>query len=329
MPTGGDGSKRSPAHAGPLRPWERLTFALAFVLVAAGIVVLSISGAHGRSAGPRASRKTAPAAIRPPSGSGWGSVVLTGPGSIRFSAAAENARLAAALAPVLRDSTGNLAAGVVDAATGAVAVYGGDRQFHTASIIKVDILASLLLQHQWSDVPLSAQQRALAAEMIEDSNDQAANELWDAAGRGEGLKVANQELGLRQTTPGDGIYWGLTSTTVDDQLRLLADLASSHSPLAAGSRSYELGLMRHVTPDQAWGVTAAAVPGTAPAVKNGWLPDGSTTAWVINSIGVISRDGHEMLVAVLSSDQPSEAAGIAQVDAAAKAAVSAIAGARA
>jgi hypothetical protein len=329
MPAGGNQSRRSPAHAGPLRSWERLTFILAFVLVGAGIVVLSISGVHGHPAAPRARKKTAPAAIRPALASGWGSVVLTGPGSIRFSsAAAENARLAAALTPVLRNGTGNLAAGVVDAATGAVAVYGGDRKFHAASIIKVDILASLLLEHQWSDVPLSAGQRVLAAKMIEDSNDEAANELWDAAGQGQGLKAANEELGLRQTTPGDGIYWGLTSTTVDDQLRLLADLVSSQSPLSAGSRSYELGLMRHVAADQDWGVTAAAVPASAAAVKDGWLPDGSTTAWVINSIGVISRNGHELLVAVLSSDQPSESAGIAQVDAAARAAVSAIIGGR-
>jgi Beta-lactamase enzyme family len=329
MPAGADQSRRSPAHAGPLRPWERFTFVLAFVLVAAGIVVLSISGMHGHPAAPRGRRKNAPAAAHSASASGSRPVVLTGPGSIRFSSAtAQNARLAAALAPVLQNGTGNLAAGVVDAATGAVAVYGGGREFHTASIIKVDILASLLLQHQWSNAPLSARQRALATEMIEDSNNQAANELWEAAGEGQGVKAANQEFGLRQTTPGDGIYWGLTSTTVEDQLRLLADLASSHSPLSAGSRSYELGLMRHVTAGQDWGVTAAAVPGTAAAVKDGWLPDGSPTAWVINSIGVISRGGHEMLVAVLSSGQPSESAGITQVDAAAKAAVSAIAGDR-
>lgn len=330
MRAGGDRSGRSPAHAGPLRRWERLTFVLAFVLVAAGIVVLSVSGVHGHPAAPRARKKIAPAAARTAPASGSGSVVLTGPGSIRFSsAAAQNARLAAALAPVLRRGAGKLAAGVVDAATGAVAVYGGDREFHTASIIKVDILASLLLQHQWSNSPLTAQQQALATEMIEDSNDEAANELWEAAGEAEGVNVANEEFGLRQTTPGDGIYWGLTHTTVDDQLRLLADLASSHSPLSAGSRSYELGLMRHVATDQDWGVTAAAVPGTVSAVKDGWLPDGSATTWVINSIGVISHGGHEMLVAVLSSDQPSESAGITQVDAAARAAVSAISGARA
>jgi hypothetical protein len=49
---------------------------------------------------------------------------------------------------------------------------------------------------------------------------------------------------------------------------------------------------------------------------------------VINSIGVISRNGHELLVAVLSSDQPSESAGIAQADAAARTAVSAMIGGR-
>ena len=246
MPAGRQQSRRAPAHAGPLRPWERYTFVLAFVLVAAGIVALSISGVHGQSAAPRARKKPASAAMRPAPGGALQPVVLTGPGNIKFSSAQQNARLAAALAPVLRHDTGHLAAGVVDAATGTVAVYGGGREFHTASIIKVDILASLLLQHQWSNASLTAHQQALAAEMIEDSNDGAANELWEAAGQGQGVKVANQELGLRQTTPGDGIYWGLTSTTVDDQLRLLADLASSGSPLSAGSRSYELGMMRNV-----------------------------------------------------------------------------------
>ena len=324
MPAGADQSRRSPAHAGPLRRWERLTIVLAFALVAVGIVVLSVSNVHGHPAVPRPRRKAAPAAARTAPAGGARPVVLTGPGSIKFSAEAANARLAAALAPVLRGGTGSLAAGVVDAATGAVAVYGGDRRFHSASIIKVDILASLLLQHQWSNAPLNAQQRALATEMIEDSSDQAANELWGAVGESQGLTVANQELGLRQTRPGGGSYWGLTSTTVEDQLRLLADLASTHSPLSAGSRSYELGLMRHVAADQDWGVTAAAVPGAAAAVKDGWLPDGSATTWVVNSIGVISRGGHEMLVAVLSSDQPSEHAGITQVDAAARAAVSVI-----
>jgi beta-lactamase class A len=324
VPTARDQPRRSPAHAGRMRPWERLTIGLVLSLIAAIVVAVSISGVHTPN-GPRVRQKTTPAAEGLPLGSGSGSSVLTGPGSIPFtSAPQENERLTAALAPVRRHRTGTFAAGVIDVATGAAAVYDGGQLFHAASIVKVDILATLLLQHQRAGTRLSKRERVLAAEMIENSDNLAATDLWDAIGRAGGLRKANQKLGLRHTTPGAGVYWGLTSTTVDDQLRLLADLTSRNSPLSARSRSYELGLMRHVTADQAWGVTAAAARGTRSAVKNGWLPDGSYTTWVINSIGVIHDDGQEILVAVLSKDQPSESAGIAQADAAARAAVSAI-----
>src|SRR5262249_48838135 len=63
---------------------------------------------------------------------------------------------------------------------------------------------------------------------------------------------------------------------------------------------------------------------TRPAVKNGWMPDGPAGLWVINSIGVISHHGHRLLLAVLSSGQPSQLAGIRQAQAAARAAAAAI-----
>jgi hypothetical protein len=325
MPAQGDQPWRSPAHAGRLRPWEQITIGLVLVLIAAIVVALSVSDVHTDPGGPRVQQKTTPAVERLALGSGWGSSVLTAPDSIPFpSAPQENERLTAALAAVRRHRTGTFAVGVIDVATGAVAVYHGGWLFHTASIAKVDILATLLLQHQRAGTPLSQRQRVLAAEMIEKSDNKAATDLWDAIGRGNGLRNANRKLGLRHTTPGPGISWGLTSTTIDDQLRLLADLTSRDSPLSARSRSYELGLMRHVAAGQAWGVTAAATPGTRSAVKNGWLPDGSYTRWVINSIGVIHADGQEILVAVLSKDQPSESAGIGLAEAAARAVVSAI-----
>jgi hypothetical protein len=82
--------------------------------------------------------------------------------------------------------------------------------------------------------------------------------------------------------------------------------------------------MRHVEPAQAWGITAAAAAHTRPAVKNGWLPVGPDGQWVINSIGVIRHAGRRLDIVVLSSGQPSEAAGISQVQAAARAAAAAI-----
>ena len=160
--------------------------------------------------------------------------------------------------------------------------------------------------------------------MIEDSDNDAATDLWGDDGAAWGMAEANAKLGLTHTTPGADYYWGLTTTTVSDQLRLLRDLTSTPSPLDRASRSFELDLMEDVTPDQAWGVSAAATPGTSFAVKDGWLPD--PQGWVINSIGVIEHAHQQLLVAVLSNHQPSEEIGIAQVKAVALAAVDGVTG---
>ena len=100
-----------------------------------------------------------------------------------------------------------------------------------------------------------------------------------------------------------------------DQLRLLRVLTTRQSPLDARSRDYELDLMRSVIAGQNWGVSAAASPGSVLAIKNGWLPD--PELWVTNSMGVVDHRGQRLLIVVLSSGQPTEAAGIAQDQAAA------------
>ena len=76
--------------------------------------------------------------------------------------------------------------------------------------------------------------------------------------------------------------------------------------------------MRHVESEEAWGVTAAATPGTSPALKTGLLPDPQLL--VVNSIGVIHHGGHLLLEAILSDGQPTQAIGVAQENALAVAA---------
>jgi Beta-lactamase enzyme family len=213
---------------------------------------------------------------------------------------------------------------VLDQTTGATATYHASRSFDTASIVKADILAVLLLQHQQIGAPLSGEEQALAARMIENSDNGAATALWNAVEGGPGMEAGNAALGLRGTWPSTDGYWGLTTTTVADQLRLLSDLTSSRSPLHASARRYELSLMQAVEHSQDWGITAAADPGSRPAVKNGWMPAGLDGQWVINSIGVIRRCGQRLLIVVLSDGQPSEAAGIRQAQQAARAAASAM-----
>lgn len=63
--------------------------------------------------------------------------------------------------------------------------------------------------------------------------------------------------------------------------------------------------------------------GTAWALKNGWLARSSTGLWDINSIGRVTVDGDEYLMAALSDGNSTKAKGISLVEAAAKAAVAA------
>jgi hypothetical protein len=231
-----------------------------------------------------------------------------------------NQRLAAALAPIARRRQGSFAVGVYDPADGRTATYHRHLKFDTASIVKADILAVLLLRGQQAGSGLSEEQQDLATGMIEESDNDDASALWDAIGGGPGLRAGNAALGVRGIVPGPGGYWGLTTTTVTSELRLLSVLTSPRSRLHAAARRYELGLMRGVETGQDWGVSAAAAGGQRPAVKNGWLPMPPAGLWVINSIGVIRHAGHQLLIAVLSGGQPSEYAGIRQVQAAARAA---------
>lgn len=224
---------------------------------------------------------------------------------------------------------GRLSVAVADARGGGLVSYdSGGNAYDTASIVKVDLLAALLLRDQEAGTGLTARQRQLATDMIEKSDNRAADELWGDIGAGPGLTAANRTLGLRHTTPGDGFLWGLTQTTARDQIALLrAVLGDGPSPLSPASRAYLAGLMTSISDGQRWGVSAADSDGAHFALKNGWLQRSATKLWDVNSIGEITHDGHRLLVSVLSSGQRSEEEGIDQVERVVRAAVDGYVGA--
>lgn len=228
--------------------------------------------------------------------------------------------LAAAMKAVDVPEGVEVSVAVLDLASGASASYG-DRAFDTASIVKVDILAALLLQAQDAGRRLTATEKSYATAMIETSDNASASELWRAIGQAEGLDAANERLGLTGTEGGDGMLWGLTQTTAEDQLRLLRQVFGADSELSEDSRAYLSGLMGRIAVGQRWGVSAAG-DGSGWALKNGWLPRTATGLWDVNSVGRVTVDGRDCLVAVLSDGHATQAEGIALVEAAAVAAVS-------
>ncbi|MHB9862948.1 serine hydrolase [Streptomyces sp. YIM S03343] len=237
-----------------------------------------------------------------------------------------DALLSDALDGVALTGDQKVSAAVLDLDSGHSAAYG-DAAFDTASIVKVDILATVLLQAQDAGRQLTATEKSYATAMIENSDNESASALWRTIGKADGLDAANKRFGLTDTEGGDGMLWGLTQTTAADQLTLLQQVFGDgdDSKLSAASRAYMAGLMKTIEVDQQWGVSAAA-DGSAWALKNGWLARSTTGLWDVNSIGRVTAGDTDYLVAVLSKGSTTQAKGISLVEAAAKAAVGAFTG---
>lgn len=217
-----------------------------------------------------------------------------------------------AVASYLAGMTDDMTAAVYDEATGYTSLYRPGIAETTASIIKVDILATLLAQGQASGQALTPGDQALAQDMIEISDNDDAQSLWNAEGGAPAVQSFDTTAGLTQTTPDTAGYWGLSMTTAADQVQLVRLVAYPNNVLTPASQGYELGLMSNVDPSQAWGVSAGVAPGTAVALKNGWLPlDGG--GWQVNSVGYVNGDGRNYVIAVLT-DGMTEAGGISSIE---------------
>jgi hypothetical protein len=171
----------------------------------------------------------------------------------------------------------------------------------------------MLDQAQAAGRPLTESEEELATEMTEASDDEAADDLWLEVGDAAAISDFDSKVGMTQTVPNVAGYWGLSTTTALDQVRLLMQIAFPSAVLDSQSRTYELGLMTHIDSGQDWGVSSGPPDGTTVALKNGWLPL-SAGDWQVNSIGYITGSGRSYLIAVLTTGDPTEAYGIQTIE---------------
>jgi hypothetical protein len=233
-----------------------------------------------------------------------------------------HASLSTTFDQLLGERKDDVSAYAVDLRTGASVSYGQTSGMATASMVKLDILLTLLTHEQASGTMPSAGETALATAMITHSDNDAASSLWSAVGGGSGVAAANQRFGLTDTVPGPSSYWGSTTTGAADQVRLLRQVVGPSSVLGPAYRAYALHLLESVEPDQQWGVSAAS-DGDADdpplATKNGWLPrpvDGGR--WVVTSVGRVTAGGDPLALAVLTRSSSSMDEGIALIESVAK-----------
>jgi beta-lactamase class A len=214
----------------------------------------------------------------------------------------------------LATRTGDITMALYDDTNGRTYLYRPGVTETTASIIKVDILATLLHQAVVAGQPLDQQTADLATTMIENSDDNAATALWNQAGGPTGVGAFNAGAGLTGTALNAQGYWGLSTTSAADQLAVLQTLVFPNDLLDDPSRSYELGLMENDEADQQWGVSGGVPSGVTVALKDGWDPIGPTQAWQVNSIGWINGQGRDYLLAVLTDGNATEGYGISTIE---------------
>jgi beta-lactamase class A len=189
-----------------------------------------------------------------------------------------------------------------------------------ASVVKVDIMATLLSQQSGS-LP-SAKDESLLTGMIEESDNDSATTLWNEVGAPDAMSDFNASIGMTTTVPSQCVDcpnfpwpgWGLTTTSAENQITLLRQFVFGGGPLTTVQRQYGLGLMENVTSTEAWGVTAGVAPGVTVALKNGWLPLQGETDWQVNSIGWVDGDGRDYLAAIFTNGSPTEQYGIDTID---------------
>ncbi len=283
------------------------------VLGGAGLVGLGMRDDSGGGGLPSAG------AFRDQAAAGPASPAPTGPSPEEL-AAQQRAERSKALDTALQKFAATVpefSVAVLDKKTGAKYSFRGTEKYETASVVKVQVLACLLLTAQDNDRDLSSTELALAKRMIRLSDNDATTSLFARLGKAPAINKCNERLGLTQTTVNGA--WGLTRTTVDDQVRLLAQLVDAKGPLDEDSRELAHTLMSTVDDEQDWGVPAAALAGEDFTVKNGWLPRSTeSNRWIINSVGRITDDDTDVSIAVLSHGHASMSGGINVVEKAAK-----------
>jgi Beta-lactamase enzyme family len=299
-------------------------------VVGAGLLITAgILFAH-RGSGARQPGGSAAAATEPGSSAGTPTATAAVTASPRVPRPAASSGptthqdpLGAAAAAYVSSRAGVVLAAVYDLRTGQTWDLGQGPPQDEASVVKLDVLETLLAERGRSGTELSASDQALAGQMIEDSDNDAATSLWYEVGGPSSIRSFNSAAGLADTAPSSCVNcpgfpwpgWGLTTTVPGDQLALLRVLVLPNSLLTDAERSYALSLMENVTPDQRWGVSGGVPAQATVALKNGWLPLNSADSdWQINSVGWISGSGRDYLMAVLTTGNPTEQYGIDTID---------------
>ncbi|MGF7123547.1 serine hydrolase [Rhodococcus sp. TAF43] len=185
--------------------------------------------------------------------------------------------------------------------------FADTEPFATASVAKLFIADDLLYRESTDELELSEDEHTLVARMLEDSDDDAANELWNEYGASDlVLDVASRYALSTTSAPYDDNWWN-TETTAADLVGYYSAVLDGRGGLDAPHRDELLGYLRNSHPtaadgyDQRFGIPDGLPDETVKAVKQGWmccLDD----RWTHLSTGIVGADDRYVLVLLSRED---------------------------
>lgn len=206
---------------------------------------------------------------------------------------------------------------VFDRTTGSVlSSQDADRQVASMSVVKLLIALDALARNNWATPDPGTQQQL--HQMLADSDDQIADNMWVAGGGPDIVTRMVSLLGLTGTrAPGDPGEWGDTLITPQDMVtvyRYIADqLPKSDQDLILGALS-DAPKVADDGFDQYFGIPNG-MPNTSWAIKQGWGTSGSQA--VMNSTGLVGPQWRYVVIVLAAAPANSYATLPAVVTAAA------------
>jgi beta-lactamase class A len=170
--------------------------------------------------------------------------------------------------------------------------YDGDEAYTMGSSAKVPIMLTYLAAAQQQGRSLSDDEIWLLTTMIENSNNDSAQALFDSMGGDPAIINFLQSIGLSGYSPNSN-GWGWATFTPDTMVHLLT-LLYQKKILSDDYTGTALSLMQNVQSDQRFGLGDTSPSGATVYMKDGWVvgPDGS---WDANSSGIVTI-GHETYI---------------------------------
>jgi uncharacterized protein YerC len=187
----------------------------------------------------------------------------------------------------------------------------------TASVIKAQVLAGVLLQAQDRGVAVSAADRARIELMMHYShNSPPTSELYVSLGGAAGMETLDERFGLAGTE--HTAHYGATVSTAADRTRLVEQLLIGGGPLDASRVAEAWAWMSTVSVAQSWGLSAGLPADHEVALKNGFYPM-TGRGWRLGTTGVVrTPDGGAYAATILTEGSADEPTGIALVEAVAR-----------